>query len=719
MADQISGTVKSVIYNKATYYILDVNVRGKSLTAKGNLFGVERLATGVPIVLKGKWVKTRKYGRQLQIKAWDLPHDTSGTLKRKFLEYAAGFDAIVASVLVEGLGEHVFEKLSNIEEIKRLFPGLGSDLDTALLRWSRMQAVRDLSDVLKGGGLSASDIEAAVTTFGTGAPQLIKENPFRLMEIPGFSFEKTDRLALTLGFDSSNPQRLEGAALWALREAGRGGHLYLRRGEVPTLAVDLKDTMGPLPITDAPDRGFKAALAALEGRGSIKVELKTGAYTKDSYEHERGSALMLTRLMAPSPLQVELAPFLEEFERSSHLELSATQQDAVGQLIDHKVLVLTGLPGTGKTTAVKALVRLFEVSRTSFSLMAPTGIASKRLSHVTAKPASTIHRALGYDGMNWKHGPSNKMVVDAVIVDEVSMVDQELFYRLLSSLRDDTMLVLVGDDAQLPSVGPGNILRELVSCEGVPSVRLTEIFRQSKQGDIVLNSHKINRGEMPTLGSPKGDSEFRFVPLTSEEKARDLIVSMALRLKAKDANFQVLSPKYSGPVGVDSLNIALRDALNPQGPPEWLGKKKHFRLGDRLMIVKNNYQKGIFNGDVGKLLFIGKEQIVVRVYGVGKGTDLEVSFTESEADSYLRLAYAITVHKSQGSEFDTVILPVTNSQGRMLQRNLLYTAVTRAKKRVWIVGEKSAIQRSVENNKVQRRNTHFGAAVSGVLEEAL
>jgi len=298
------------------------------------------------------------------------------------------------------------------------------------------------------------------------------------------------------------------------------------------------------------------------------------------------------------------------------------------------------------------------------------------------------------------------------------MVDMELFYRLLSALRDDTMLVLVGDDAQLPSVGPGNVLRELVSCDSIPGVRLTKIFRQSDTGAIVSNSHMINRGEHPILGTPKGNSEFRFISLSDEAKARQYIVKMALKLKEKDANFQILSPKYDGECGVNALNKDLREALNPPGPPEWHSKsgKKSFRVGDRIMVIKNNYKKGVYNGDVGKLLYVNRDQLVLRVYGVGNDTDLEVSFTEMEAVGHLRLAYAITVHKSQGSEFDTVIVPVMNSQGRMLQRNLLYTAVTRAKKRVWLVGEETAIHRAVANNKVLKRNTVLGKAVAGVLE---
>jgi exodeoxyribonuclease V alpha subunit len=717
---QVKGTVEKVVYNKGSYYILDFLETSKNrVTVKGSIFGVDRISSGTPFVFDGRWIRSQKYGRQIQIQSWDFPQRASNPELVTFLRDVAGFDLDVAGEVVKEFGADTIEVLTqNQDAVHKACTRDPDALVWSLSRWDRLLAVRALSGVLKDGGLTSGDIEAAVTKFGMDAPALIQENPFRLMEIPGFNFERVDSLALRLGHDLDNPQRLEGASLWALNEAGRDGHLFLKRGDIPTRALDLRDSLGPLPLSDTADRGFRAAIRALTDRGALVVEEVTGAYLPEAYEYERGSARMLARLMTPSPLQIELAPFLEEFERSSQLELSDAQQEAVGKLIDNKVLVLTGLPGTGKTTAVKALVRLFEVSRTSFSLMAPTGIASKRLSHVTGHPASTIHRALGYDGMSWQYGPDSKYVIDAVIVDEVSMVDQELLYRLLSALRHDTMLVLVGDDAQLPSVGPGNVLRELVACDLVPNVKLTEIFRQSTKGAIVSNSHLINRGEFPVLGDPKGNSEFRFIPMANEEKACQAIVKMAAKLKERDANFQVLSPKYDGPVGVNALNDSLRDVLNPPGPPEWSGKYRHFRLGDRIMVVKNNYKKGVYNGDVGKLLYLGSDQIVLRIYGVGAETDQEVSFTEKEADEYLRLAYAITVHKSQGSEFDTIILPVMNSQGRMLQRNLLYTAVTRAKKRVWLIGEESAIRRAIENNKVLRRNTALGMAVAGVWEGA-
>lgn len=717
--DVLEGTVSRVVYNAGAYYILDINVSGGSeyrnnKTAKGNVFGLRFLSEGVPLRFLGRWVNNQRYGRQFQIRSWELWGPTVVGIRNFLSTCVEGFDYMTATFLMERYGLQAFDALKDpakvLEEVTAANP---ADLQAALAGWERCMAIRALADVLKDGGLSSSDVDAAVRKFGSDAPAIVRENPYRLMEIPGFDFEKTDRLASTLGIQENNPVRLEGAALWALNEAGRSsGHLFLPRGVVATLAETVKAPMGPLPTSK---EGFRDAIQNLVDRKAVIVDPEVGAYLPEYFNYERLAAQKLAELMAPATIKIDFEPFLEEFERVTQLTLSEAQKEAVRSLVQHRVLTLTGLPGTGKTTSVKALVRLFEVTRVRFSLMAPTGIASKRLSHVTGHAASTIHRALGFDGVSWAHNENNKYVTDAVIVDEMSMVDQELFYRLLCSLRKDTLLVLVGDDAQLPSVGPGNVLKELVACPAVPSVRLTQIFRQEASGDIVSNSHKINRGQSPVLGDPKSDSEFKYIRLTDEYKIRELIVKIAQKLKARDANFQVLSPKYDGIVGVNSLNEALREVLNPPGPPEWKGKFQHFRVGDRIMVVKNDYKKGVYNGDVGKLLYASRDRLLVRIYGVNNQLDTEVSFTESEADEVLRPAYAITAHKSQGNEFDTVIMPVVGSQGRMLQRNLLYTAVTRAKKTVWLLGEESAILKSIENNKVTQRNTALSKAISNVV----
>ena len=453
------------------------------------------------------------------------------------------------------------------------------------------------------------------------------------------------------------------------------------------------------------------ATARLQAKGKVFIDPDVGVYLPTLFNFERRSAEYLAKFMTPLALEVDIKEFLTNYENIHQINLSEAQQDAVNKLLSNRVLVLTGGPGTGKTTIIKTFVELFDRAGVGFKLMAPTGIAAKRVAMVTGREAATIHRTFRFNGEEWGYSEWNKYPIGAVIIDEMSMVDQELFFRVVSSLEEGTILVFVGDDAQLPSVGPGSVLRDLVRCSAIPTVRLTQIFRQAQKSEIVVNSHRINQGEGILTGDD--DSDFRFLSL-DDSRIPDLIVKMAAKLKERDANFQVLSPKYDGIVGVTNLNERLREVLNPpgSGKMEVSFGKLSFRVGDRLMVIKNDYKLGVYNGDMGKLVDIRSDFLRVRVHGLGEdGLDANVEIQKSDVLQKLRLAYAITVHKCQGSEFDTIILPMVREHGRMLQRNLFYTAVTRAKKKVWVLGDRGAVQRAIDNDKVVARNTGFGKAI--------
>ncbi len=667
MVDWIQGRVERVIYCREDYHILSFLVSessdpskrvSKPVGVRGNLCGLIQVAVGNTLHLVGKWARHAQYGLQFVFQSWEpwfpTPRDAE-----EFLHICIdGFASrALAKAVVAKYGLPALSKRPENPDAMLGDPPAGVPLESfqrAILGWEQAFKVRDLSTLLQLGGLSAFEIQAARTRFGTELAKIVKENPYCLMTILGFEFPKVDRLANRLGVHSDDPRRLEGAILWALQDAARqGGHLCLSTEELIKVVLTLSqnERLVPLPVGDDPFKAYASAVEGLLQKAMVVKGSDSSIYLPDYHMYEKESANLLAALLKPGSITLDPVHFLQEYEQANQICFSEAQRQVVEELGKHKVVVLTGLPGTGKTTSVRALVRFLEGAGISFDLLAPTGIAAKRLASVTGHRARTVHRALNYDGISWGRHASNRLPTGAVVVDEASMLDQELLYRLLVALRPDTILVLVGDDAQLPSVGPGNVLRELVGCSDVPNVRLTQVFRQVERSSIVRYSHDINRGAELVLDDTKDDPEFKFVRMGDEGTIVKLIVEMAAKLKSRDANFQVLSAKYDGVVGVTNLNERLRERLNPEGPPEWHRGDLRFREGDRLMVVKNDYRLGVYNGDVGKLLYSGKEGLVVRIHGIGKQIpDMEVTFTPEVAEEKLRLAYAVTVHKCVAPE---------------------------------------------------------------------
>ena len=722
----IEGHIEHVIHQADGYFVLamtvhdtDFAVREKTAKVSGHLCGLKMLRNGVSLRVTGDWVSHPKWGRQLKPTGWDPWADTNSARIRFLSECIEGFDNIeITTRLVETFGHEVFEALSDSHRCQRILPegdARQATLSMMLLHWRTSRTLLELSRFLQAYGLGPESVKDIYARFGHDVIDIISNNPYRLTAVEGFPFERADRIAARLGIPRDDPRRVEGIILWILRMEGRQGHLYVRRADLPTLLNAMMQTeqIDPFDIENL-NEVLETSVTTLVERQIISVDPSVGIYLPEYFTFERGSARKLATFLTPSELQVDLDAFLSEYQSSNHIDLSDAQRDAVRKLVEHRVLVLTGLPGTGKTTVIRALVRVFKRAKLTFSLMAPTGIAAKRLGSVTGEEAMTIHRTLGFNGAAWNYHGGYKFGIGAVIVDEMSMVDQELLYRVLDALHPSTMVVLVGDDAQLPSVGPGNVLRELVQCSDIPDVRLTQIFRQASTSAIVVASHQINQGRSPIQEVRDHASEFQFVQMSDESSIVDFIVRAAAKLKERDANFQVLSPKYDGTVGVNNLNDALRERLNPAGAQkEWKVGGFHVREGDRLMVVKNDYKLNIYNGDMGKLLTVGRDELIVKIHGIGPGSmDTHVHIPKSNAMNVLKLAYAITVHKSQGSEFDTVLLPITRSQGRMLQRNLFYTAVTRARKKVWLLGDSGSVLRAIANDKVIQRNTVFGRIVT-------
>jgi exodeoxyribonuclease V alpha subunit len=721
----IRGRIERVVHQSGSFFVFSIQVeetdfpiRDRVAKVSGHLCGLSRLRAGLTIQVMGDWILHKKWGRQLQPHGWLQWSMSTRDTERFLYECIDGFeDAELVHTIVTAFGEGTFDALQDIERVHALLKpddGRHNVLDRALLNWAVCRTMADLSMFLQEYDLGPEVVQLIYEKFGHDVIDVISKNPYRLIAIDGFSFARADAIADRLSISRDDPRRVEGAVLWILRMEAQQGHLYIQRGDLPRLLNHLveSETVEPFNISDLYGALMDAVVRLDEQKGVV-VDPNVGVYLPEWFLYERQSAEKLAKFLTPCEISVDLEAFLLDYQKSHQIDLSPAQQDAVRRLIENRVLVLTGLPGTGKTTVIRTFVRLFKMAGLSFSLMAPTGIAAKRLASVTGEEAATIHRTLKYNSKEWGYNGGAKLGIDAVIVDEMSMVDQELFYRILDALDPNTMLVFVGDDAQLPSVGPGNVLREMIACPDIPNIRLTQIFRQAETSDIVLASHKIHRGDTPLPEVRRPESEFQFVMLSDEEKMANLIVEMAAKLKGRDENFQVLSPKYDGIVGVNNLNERLRDRLNPSiGQPEWKLGPLHVRDGDRLMIVQNNYSLNVHNGDMGKLIGIEKNHLLVRVHGIGKEIDSIREIPKDSAVSMLKLAYAITVHKSQGSEFETIILPIVRSQGRMLQRNLFYTAVTRARKKVWLLGDSSAVLKAIANDKVIQRNTVFARALT-------
>lgn len=733
---RVYGSVVGVKYKSDDFYIFTMTVDKatppypkKVLTVSGHLPGLLQLTVGTTIGLIGELAQHPKYGLQLSPSGWE-PYATSALDVEQFLgECVEGFgDPLLVSLLAQHFGVELFNKMRTApDEVRALAEGdeaRALDIDRALDKWRQTRIMSNLASMLRAVDLPHYLVRAIYRKFGDESLEVIQQNPYRLVQIDGVTYGAADRIGRQVGILSDDIRRVEGAVLWFLYQGARDGHLFMRRGELPKLIDGLVEHEFAEPFGRELSEAVPEAIENLVQRGDVKLDPRAGLYLESYWEYERDGAAMLAKFMQAQEgvrMEIDLDAFLADYERGHQIELSEAQREGVHNLLRNRVLVVTGLPGTGKTTLVKAFVALFRRAKITTALMAPTGIAAKRLAAVTGSETATIHRTFGYDGDQWRYRADHKYATEAVIVDEMSMVDQELFFRILDALHPSTMLVLVGDDAQLPSVGPGNVLRELLQVKAVPHVRLTQIFRQAHTSEIVLASHQINRGETPDLRPRPPASEFQFVNCTDESKLADLIVKMAVKLKGRDANFQVLAPKYDGTVGVNNLNNLLREALNPEkGQKEWRAGLLHVREGDRLMVIKNDYDRSIYNGDMGKLIRITKESLFLRIHGVGPGVvDLEVEIPKDEAVDKLRLAYAITVHKSQGSEFDTVILPMVKAHGRMRQRNLFYTAVTRAKKKCWLLGDPASVQAAIANDLVVQRNTLYGQAVSGVLSGVL
>ncbi len=691
---------------------LELPDRQTPVTIVGNILSA---TVGSPVEVTGTWRNDPRYGRQFQIESIQsaLPKTRGGIEKYLASDMMEGIGPTLASRIVDQFGEKTLEVLDDTPERIVEVDGIGDKRAGQIIgAWQREQSAHRLMVALRSHGISAALAVKIHQRFGAQALDSIRRNPYRLVEeIRGIGFKTADGIARHFGIEPDSPARLRAGVLHVIQQAHDEGHVFLPRPLVEQRAQELLGIeIGALddPLED---------LAAAD---RIIIEARDGdrppaVYSVPAHRAECGAARHLRRLGGQARLfdgeLEELAGRLATIESRSGIELASAQRKAVLSVFQRPLVVITGGPGTGKTTIVEAICELGEALNQKISLAAPTGRAAKRLGEATARSASTIHRLLefSFEKGGFQYDEDRPLDVDLLVIDEASMIDIYLLYSLVRALPAHATLVMVGDIDQLPSVGPGQVLRDLIDARATDVVRLTEIFRQAGESSIVVNAHRINMGKPPVDPERRDDElvDFYTIHASTPQRAREHIVDLATR-RIPDAfgydplrDIQILSPMYRAEVGCRNLNRVLQQYFCADQPELRRGERL-FRQGDRVMQTRNNYEEDVFNGDIGRIAEVD-----------GDGQYLVVSFdghrVEYERGSVdqLSLAYAITVHKSQGSEYPVVIIPVTTHHYVMLQRNLLYTAVTRGRELVVLVGTKKAVEIAVKNADASRRYTRL------------
>lgn len=666
--------------------------------------GVKPLV-GDRLAVTGRWVDHKRYGRQLAAISWKrlLPDTTEGI--ERFLASGAvkGIGPALAHRILEAFGDKTLTILEKEPDRLLQIEGIGAKKLAIITDSFREEKdVNDLAVVLETHGVSGRFASRLAQKYGRDAEYVLENEPYRLIaEIDGIGFKTADQIALAFGLDPEAEDRLLAGLLYVLQDMTNNGHVCIPDTELIRRAAAVLRAE-PLHLRDMLDESLSigSLVAATYGPD-------TYIYTEEMYHEECDIAQRIRMLtgMKPLRLRTRVQLFLDRWQDTCQFELAEKQRQAVEQSLTSGLLVITGGPGTGKTTVVQTIISLAEQEQLRIALCAPTGRAAKRLAETTERKAQTIHRLLvpvGYDGGRqvFEYNETNMLKADLIIVDEVSMLDMSLFYSLLLAVPPTCRLILVGDADQLPSVGAGSILHDIIRSEKVPVVRLDTIFRQREGGRIVTNAHRINRGLLPVVNE---DEEFRFIEITSETQGADVITRLyeTEAAAAGDAfAVQVLAPMYRQECGVDHLNELIQARTN--GPETGKGELKNkstvYRVGDKVMQKQNDYEKGVFNGDIGQVFAVADKLVYVRY------PEQDVKYEGPDLDE-ITLAYAITVHKSQGSEYHTVIMALVNSHAIMLQRNLFYTAVTRAKHKVILVGTKRALERAVQNVRTSHRHT--------------
>jgi exodeoxyribonuclease V alpha subunit len=722
----IEGTLERVIYsNEENHYMVAQLLpeggtrRMEPIIIVGNLAA---LNVGETVRAQGRWTNHKQFGRQFAVERFEsvLPRSVVGIKKYLGSGLIKGIGDTFADRIVEKFGERTLEVIDLFSARLREVDGIGPERAKRIKEaWTAQKSVRDIMIFLQGHGIGSAHAAKIYKQYGENAIAVVRENPYRLAkDISGIGFRTADGIAANLGIEKDSIHRLKAGVVHTLERATDEGHTCLPRERLVEAARELLEAE-VAPVENA------IKLLALGGDAIVEDDI---VYLTRLYKAERGVAAKIHELRASPPTlpSIDLDKALIWVQQKTSVELAVAQQNAIKTALTSKISVITGGPGVGKTTIVNSIVKILRAKNSKVLLAAPTGRAAKRMSEATGAPAQTIHRLLKYEPHEggFTHNERRPLKGDMIIIDETSMLDIPLAYHLLKAIPLAASVVFVGDVDQLPSVGPGNFLRDLIDSDRVPVVRLTEIFRQAKNSFIITNAHRVNEGQMPVLDAPQ-ESDFFFIAEEQPEKVLATIKTLCHERVPKKFGFdpmrdvQVLTPMHKGLCGSENLNRELQATLNPTGPSvQRFGRT--YRVGDRVMQVRNNYDKDVFNGDLGRVkrLDLIEQQVIVEVDEPGsKDSSREVPYEFTDMDELLP-AYAISVHKSQGNEYPCVIVPLLTQHFVLLQRNLLYTAITRGKKLVILVGSKKALAIAIRNNKTAARFSRLRERLRNASESA-
>jgi len=714
----IEGVVERITFESAesSFRVLKVAVKGRvdRLAVVGTF---PPMALGARVRVRGQIEQDQKHGEQLRVESLiELAPDTLAGLERYLASgLIKGVGPKIAQRIVTAFGLDALRVLDEQPERLRDVEGLGEKRRTALQKaWREQRALRDVMVFLQAHGASPALATRIVRRYGPSAMSTVSRDPYRLaLDVRGVGFKTADRIASTLGVAPDSPERLQAAVLQAVHDATEDGHVWTGEIDITTRSAQL---LG-FEADDADvEPRLRRAIEALVLPGRVVIESVDGQRAIYAAEMHAAEVRLSQRLgqiaRAPARLLPGVPEAIRAFESRAGVELAAEQRRAVEEAAARQVLVVTGGPGVGKTTIVRAILAVFARAHLDVRLAAPTGRAAKRMAEATGAEATTLHRLLEFDpkSATFKRDRRRTIEAAAVVVDEASMLDLPIADALVQAIASGTRLVLVGDVDQLPSVGPGAILRDVIASGAVPCVRLRQIFRQAARSLIVTNAHRINEGE-PPVTTPAGaaDADFFVVERRDPERARDtlleLVTSRIPRRFGLDPvrDVQVLTPMNRGPAGTVALNDALQAALNPHGDALVRGARA-YRVGDKVMQLRNDYERNVSNGDVGIITSIDRDDLSMSA----RFDDREVAFASSDLDD-LVLAYACTVHKSQGSEYPAVVIPLLTTHFVMLSRNLLYTAVTRGKRLVVLVCDPRALEIALSQGRREDRRTRLAS----------